>query len=249
MRLNPGQLDLMQYPALIPLLNCFKSLVKPECYFEFHSAKKKTFEIKVHKDNVLGTFNSLQQLYMVFEILMYEILIKFSCIDKYIFLNSELLQLDMKKGGAVTSVITFAKKNVSLPSDSRLSKKEAYEILIDPNSDSIQVHANADAGAFYAVQTLLSIRKKEYDKKANFIGYHFPKIKITDAPRFEYRGLMVDVSRNFVSKTTILKLLDLMAMYKVNKFHFHLTDDDGWRLEIRSFPELTEVCNSKLQTN
>lgn len=70
-------------------------------------------------------------------------------------------------------------------------------------------------------------------------------MNITDAPRFEYRGMMLDVSRNFVQKATVLKLLDLMATYKVNKFHFHLTDDDAWRLEIPEFPELTQVHSTQ----
>ena len=59
--------------------------------------------------------------------------------------------------------------------------------------------------------------------------------------RFAYRGLMVDVSRNFFPKDTIMQLLNVMATYKMNKFHFHLTDDEGWRIEIPSIPELTEV--------
>ena len=59
--------------------------------------------------------------------------------------------------------------------------------------------------------------------------------------RFGYRGMHVDVARNFYPKETILKLLDIMSMYKLNQFHFHLTDDEGWRLEIPGLPELTEV--------
>ena len=64
---------------------------------------------------------------------------------------------------------------------------------------------------------------------------------IYDCPRFHYRGMHVDVGRNFVEKEDILVLLDVMATYKMNKFHFHLTDDESWRLQIRSLPELTDV--------
>ncbi|XP_061180766.1 beta-hexosaminidase-like [Saccostrea echinata] len=160
-------------------------------------------------------------------------------------LLAESLQLDMKKTEAVSTVITFSRTKINLPTDSKLSLSEAYEILIDPDSDTIQIKANSEPGAFYAVQTLFSLMEKEQDKKTRSVGYRFPKIKITDAPRFEYRGLMLDVSRNFVTKKDILKLLDLMAMYKINKFHFHLTDDDGWRFEVPQFPELTKFAANR----
>ena len=82
------------------------------------------------------------------------------------------------------------------------------------------------------MQTLLGIRTSEGK---------VPKLTIRDTPRYGYRGMHLDVARNFVSKDRVLKLIDVMAMYKLNKFHFHLTDDEGWRLEIPGLPELTEV--------
>ena len=68
-----------------------------------------------------------------------------------------------------------------------------------------------------------------------------PDATIVDEPRYGYRGMHVDVARNFHDKDSILKLLEAMAMYKINKLHMHLTDDEGWRLEIPGLPELTEV--------
>ena len=68
-----------------------------------------------------------------------------------------------------------------------------------------------------------------------------PEASIVDAPRFEYRGLMLDVARNFHPVADVLRLLDLMADYKLNKFHFHLTDDEGWRIQIPGLEELTDV--------
>lgn len=153
---------------------------------------------------------------------------------------SETLQLSMGSSRK-NNVISFRQGQVNFTKKSNLHTQEGYEISIDPKAGTIEVIAIEAAGAFYAVQTLLSLMKKEHGKSRNSVGYSFPKTKIVDAPRFEYRGLMVDVSRNFVDKKTILKLLDVMAMYKVNKFHFHLSDDDGWRLEISDFPELTQV--------
>ena len=91
---------------------------------------------------------------------------------------------------------------------------------------------NSSAGVFYGLQTLLGLQSSEG---------RFPKVSIKDSPRYAYRGMHLDVARNFVAKEHVLKLLDVMAMYKLNAFHFHLTDDEGWRLEIPGLPELTEV--------
>ena len=68
-----------------------------------------------------------------------------------------------------------------------------------------------------------------------------PVLRVKDAPRFPYRGLMLDVSRNFFPADVIKQIMDVMAMYKMNKLHLHLTDDEGWRLQIPGLPELTEV--------
>ena len=93
---------------------------------------------------------------------------------------------------------------------------------------------------FYGVQTLLALMDDQ--------GL-VPQVSIKDSPRFSYRGLMVDVARNFQPKQEIMKLLDVMAMYKMNKFHFHLSDNEGWRLEIPGIEELTSVSNSRFHSN
>lgn len=90
------------------------------------------------------------------------------------------------------------------------------------------------AGIFYGMQTLLQL-------VATNSNNAIPCMTIEDAPRFGYRGLMLDVSRHFFTVPQIKQLLDLMAYYKLNRFHWHLTDDQGWRLEIKSYPELTQV--------
>jgi len=92
------------------------------------------------------------------------------------------------------------------------------------------------AGLFYGIQTLLQLFPVQTQGTAAI-----PCLSIEDAPRFGYRGLMLDVSRHFFSVKEIKDLLDLMAYYKLNRFHWHLTDDQGWRLEIKSYPKLTEV--------
>ena len=75
-----------------------------------------------------------------------------------------------------------------------------------------------------------------------------PAVSITDAHRFPHRGAMMDVGRNFLPKEEVLKFLALMAFYKLNKFHFHLTADQGWRIEIKKYPKLTEIGSYRKQT-
>lgn len=100
--------------------------------------------------------------------------------------------------------------------------------------DGIAIKAFDQAGAFYAVQSIFGLVDSQNADS-------LPQLSIKDAPRFDYRGVMVDVARNFHSKDAILATLDQMAAYKMNKLHLHLTDDEGWRLEIPGLPELTEV--------
>lgn len=90
------------------------------------------------------------------------------------------------------------------------------------------------AGVFYGLQSILSLVPTDGSKK-------IATLDAKDAPRFQYRGIFLDVARNFHHKDAVLRLLDQMAAYKLNKFHFHLTDDEGWRIEIPGLPELTEV--------
>jgi hexosaminidase len=114
---------------------------------------------------------------------------------------------------------------------------EAYELTVDPR-DGIHVLGNASAGVFYALESLRDLLPAEPQPKK---GVDLPALTVVDAPRFGYRGLHLDVARNFQPKASVLKVLDLMARYKLNAFHFHLTEDEGWRLEIAGLPELTSV--------
>ena len=113
-----------------------------------------------------------------------------------------------------------------------ISSSESYHIQVNTSDLSIVITGTGNAGVFYGVQTLLALITKEGQ---------VPEVQIRDSPRFSYRGLMVDIARNFQPKNEILKLLDVMAMYKTNKLHFHLTDNEGWRLEMPGIEELTSV--------
>jgi hexosaminidase len=121
----------------------------------------------------------------------------------------------------------------------------AYELAVDPK-DGLLIVGNSPAGVFYGVQSLRSLlppapRPAAGAKPAVAAPVTLPALRIVDAPRFGHRGVMLDVARNFQPKAQVLRVLDLMARYKLNVFHFHLTEDEAWRLEIPSLPELTAV--------
>lgn len=118
---------------------------------------------------------------------------------------------------------------------------EGYELTVTPRS--VTITAATEAGAFYGVQTLLQLLPPEA-MGSNIhpnISWTVPCLHIKDQPRFVWRGLMLDVSRHFYTKEEVEKILDTMAFYKLNTFHFHLVDDPGWRIEIKKYPKLTSV--------
>lgn len=122
----------------------------------------------------------------------------------------------------------------------RLLKSEAYQLSVTPKG--ITVKASDKKGFFYALQTvrLLLPASIESERMVN-TAWTVPAVTVNDEPRFGYRGLLLDVSRCFIPKENVLRIIDCMAMLKVNKLHFHLTDDNGWRIEIKKYPRLTEV--------
>ncbi|QGY47788.1 family 20 glycosylhydrolase [Maribellus comscasis] len=121
--------------------------------------------------------------------------------------------------------------NLFLVSDDSIPY-EGYELQI--NANSITLQATSLQGLFYGLQSFLQIIPENRE-------YRIPCVTIKDAPRFQWRGFMLDVSRHFFSIEELKTLIDQMALYKYNVFHLHLTDDQGWRIEINAFPRLTEV--------
>ena len=110
---------------------------------------------------------------------------------------------------------------------------EAYSLVVDDKGVTIK---GSEAGIFYGIQTLQQLL---VDKGNGCI--QLPYIMINDEPRFGYRGLMLDVARYFYSVEYVKEYIDLMARYKINRFHWHLTEDAGWRIEIKKYPELTKI--------
>lgn len=129
--------------------------------------------------------------------------------------------------------------DVTFVTDSSLSS-EAYSLKV--TADGITVKAADNSGFFYALQTLRQLLPVAIDgKTATDEPMKVPVMEITDSPRFGYRGVMVDVSRYFLPKADLLKVIDVAAMLKLNKLHLHLVDDNGWRIEIEKYPLLTQV--------
>ncbi|MCG2613707.1 family 20 glycosylhydrolase [Terrimonas sp. NA20] len=118
--------------------------------------------------------------------------------------------------------------------------KEGYQLEVTANNVSLK--AKDPSGIFYGIQTLLQLLPKEIESaSAATAKWEIPVVKISDHPRFGWRGLMLDVSRHFFPKEEVKKFIDQMSRYKFNVLHWHLTDDQGWRVEIKSLPKLTEV--------
>jgi len=136
-------------------------------------------------------------------------------------------------GSAANSIVLTSKGTENLPD-------QGYRLTITPQQIII---AGKGAGLFYGIQTVLQLIPA--DRMASI---KIPCGQIEDYPRFGYRGLMLDVCRHFFSVEFVKKMIDVMAYYKLNTFHWHLTDDQGWRIEIKKYPRLTEIGSRRAQT-
>lgn len=119
--------------------------------------------------------------------------------------------------------------------------KEGYQLSV--TTKGVVIKANQAAGLFHGVQTLMQLLPKEIESKTavKSVKWIVPCVQITDYPRFGWRGLMFDVSRHFFTKQEVKQYIDAMVRYKYNLLHLHLADDEGWRIEIKGLPRLTEV--------
>lgn len=135
--------------------------------------------------------------------------------------------------------VALSGNSVVIDTDKSLPK-EGYTLTVTPQQ--INIKAADYNGALYALQTLRQLLPNEVEStKLVKRDWLVPSVTISDAPQYQWRGLMLDVSRHFFPKEYILKTLDRMAMLKLNTFHFHLVDNEGWRIEIKKYPKLTEV--------
>ncbi len=151
-------------------------------------------------------------------------------------LRSELTTVEAKGNGIMLDLGAYKMDAVN---------GTPYELKV--SDKGISIRANTPEGIFYGIQSLRAlIPVADYNK--NLGAVKVAACTVQDAPKFQYRGMFLDVVRNFHSKESVLKLLELMAFYKLNKFHFHLMDDEGWRIQIEALPELTEVGSKRGHT-
>ncbi len=158
--------------------------------------------------------------------------------------DAEFLAQYLKQMTGLDLKLTTAapeKDAIVLSADLQSDNAEAYELTV--NADRITINGATDAGTFYGVQTL---RKSIPESKSSTVD--FPAVAIADAPRFSYRGAHFDVSRHFFPVDSVKSFIDMLALHIINTLLWHLTDDQGWRIEIKSRPLLTEVGSKRAGT-
>ncbi len=139
----------------------------------------------------------------------------------------QLTQLTEFKGA-----VKSCKADIILSLSTTIENPEAYQLNITPKR--IEIKGGSESGVFYGLQTLLQLINNSTDQQISCM-------EISDEPRYEWRGFMLDESRHFFGPEEVKKILDMMALHKLNIFHWHLTDSQGWRIEIKKYPLLTEV--------
>ena len=154
------------------------------------------------------------------------------------------LNLPVRVGGTPTG------RAIVLRRDSRLTRlgAEGYDLTVTPRQ--ITIRAREPAGVFYGLQTIRQLLPPEVFREARVdsVAWVIPAVRIVDRPRFSWRGAHLDVGRHFMPKEFVKKYIDLLALHKLNSFHWHLTEDQGWRIQIRKYPRLTEVGGWRTQT-
>jgi len=151
----------------------------------------------------------------------------------------QLNQLLMKGFGKKLSITSRTVPHaIQLVYDASITAPEAYGLEI--TSSKITISAGSSAGIFHAIETIRQLLPAEIESGKIYKHLSLPALKINDAPAYAWRGMHLDVSRHFFGINYLKKLVDVMALYKMNKLHLHLTDDQGWRIEIKKYPKLTE---------
>ncbi len=148
---------------------------------------------------------------------------------------ASLASIMVKKYSAIELEHTSGKGDITLAIvENSSANPESYTLTV--NGDGVLIEAPSEAGIFYGIQSL-----SQMIEPAGTSPVELSYVLIEDSPRLEWRGLHLDVGRHFFTKEEVMKFIDLMSVYKLNKFHWHLTEDQGWRIEIKKYPLLTEV--------
>lgn len=154
---------------------------------------------------------------------------------------SEYIQISTGKKVQVTDS-SISKNNIELQSNFKNENKEAYKLNV--NENKIIINGASSAGTFYGVQLLRKVLMISTEKSQ----IKLPNVEVIDYPRFGYRGMMLDVARHFAPVDFVKKFIDILALHNINTFHWHLTDDQGWRIEIKKYPKLTEIGSKRAET-
>jgi hexosaminidase len=156
--------------------------------------------------------------------------------------RSSGFQFQASATGTAKSTIVFQLDKKQIAND------ESYTVSVKPKQ--ITIAASSAQGLFYGLQTLRQLFPAAIESENSTpTAWTIPCVHIEDAPRYAYRGMHLDVSRHFFDKKFIMKYIDMMAMYKYNTFHWHLTDDQGWRIEIKKYPLLTKTSAFRTECN
>ena len=133
---------------------------------------------------------------------------------------------------------------LNIDENEKITHPEGYKLEV--SQEKIEILGRTPQGVFYGIQTLRQLLPVEIESSSKMIReWSVPCINIEDFPRFSWRGFMLDESRHFFGKETVKKMLDLMASLKFNIFHWHLSDDQGWRIEIKKYPRLIEIGSKR----
>ena len=154
-----------------------------------------------------------------------------------------------KMNAATGYQITVAEQGtgISLSIDPTLDvNAEGY--TLDVNADGVIVKAKTPQGLFYGMQSFLQLLPAEIESPSivNNVAWTAQAVSVKDEPRFGYRGIMLDASRHFIPVEIVKKQLDVLSLFKINRMHWHLTDDQGWRIEIKKYPELTQIGSKRV---
>src|SRR5258705_2921076 len=158
---------------------------------------------------------------------------------------AERLRDDLRQatGFALPVVPGATGPRISLALDDGLARLGDEGYRLAASADAVAIAAARAAGVMHGTQTLRQLLPPAIFRRAVVPGVRWdvPGVEIEDSPRFSWRGSHLDVGRHFMPKATVLKHIDLLALHKLNVFHWHLTEDQGWRIEIKRYPNLTEV--------
>lgn len=159
--------------------------------------------------------------------------------------NANMLASYIEQATGIRPTVGKSKNGAAiiLTIDKTIANAEGYKL--DADAKQIRIAGASAAGVFYGIQTL---RKSLPLVNGKASKVSIPAVHIADAPRFAYRGTHLDVSRHFVTADSVRQFIDILALHNINRFHWHLTDDQGWRIEIKKYPLLTQIGSKRAQT-